>query len=202
MRTLFATAARTLLVLTALTGLAYPLLVNLLAGAIFPRQAQGSLIELDGRIVGSRLIGQPFSGARYFWGRPSATGPVPYNAAASSGANVGPTNPALAERLAAAVAAMRTAHPAQKGPVPVDLVTMSASGLDPHISPAGALYQIERVATARGLDSAVVRNLVNRCIEPRELGVLGEPRVNVLALNLALDALPQGAGSAAGPAGS
>jgi K+-transporting ATPase ATPase C chain len=196
MRSTLVTALRALLVLTALTGFAYPVVVNLLAGALFADQANGSLIERRGRVVGSRLIGQPFAGQRYFWGRPSATGPVPYNAAASSGANVGPTNPALAERLIASVASMRAAHPTQKGPVPVDLVTMSASGLDPHITPAAALYQVDRVAAARGLGPEVVRILVTKAIEPRQLGFLGEPRVNVLELNLALDGIGAAPGSA------
>ncbi len=188
MKSTLVVAARALLVLTLLLGLAYPLAMNLLAGLLFADQAKGSLIERDGKIVGSSLIGQPFSGPRYFWSRPSATGPVPYNAAASSGANVGPTNAALADRLTASVAAMRAAHPTQKGPVPVDLVTMSASGLDPHISPAAAFYQADRVAAARGLSPGAVRALVTKAIEPRQLGFLGEPRVNVLELNLTLDA--------------
>lgn len=190
-------AARCLLVLTVLTGLAYPLLINALAGLLFADQAKGSLIERDGKVVGSHLIGQSFSGPGYFWGRPSATGTVAYNAAASSGANVGPTNPALGERLEAAVAAMRAAHPSQKGPVPVDLVTMSGSGLDPHISPAAAAYQVERVAAARAMAPETVRDLVAKATEPRQLGFLGEPRVNVLELNLALDALSDGASKAA-----
>ncbi len=189
MRSTLLIAMRTLLVLTALTGLAYPLLVTAISGTLFADQARGSLIERGGKIVGSHLIGQPFSGERYFWGRPSATGTMPYNAAASSGANVGPTNPALADRLKASVAAMRAAHPTQKGPVPVDLVTMSASGLDPHISPAAAAYQIDRVAGARSMSPNTVRDLVAKATEPRQFGFLGEPRVNVLELNLALDAL-------------
>ena len=197
MRTHLLTALRSLLVLTLLTGLAYPLAVNLLAGLLFADQAKGSLIERDGKIVGSHLIGQPFAGPGYFWGRPSATGTMPYNAAASSGANIGPTNPALGERLKSSVEAMRAAHPTQKGPVPVDLVTMSASGLDPHITPAAAFYQIDRVAAARALSPATVRGLVEGAVEPRQFGFLGEPRVNVLALNLALDALSPAARSAA-----
>lgn len=189
MRSNLLVALRSLLVLTILTGVAYPLLVEGLAGVLFADKARGSLIEREGKIVGSHLIGQPFSGERYFWGRPSATGPTPYNAAASSGANVGPTNPALGERLQASVAALRAAHPTQKGPVPVDLATMSASGLDPHISPAAAAYQIDRVAAARAMAPFTVRELVAKATEPRQLGFLGEPRVNVLELNLALDDL-------------
>lgn len=197
MRSLLLTATRALVVLTALSGLAYPLLVTALSGALFGAQASGSLIERDGKVVGSRLIGQPFSGQGYFWGRPSATGTMPYNAAASSGANVGPTHPGLAGRLAAAVAAIRAAHPTQRGPVPVDLVTMSASGLDPHISPAAAAYQIDRVAGARAMSPTTVRDLVEKATEGRQLAFLGEPRVNVLKLNLALDALSRPGGKAA-----
>lgn len=197
MRSNLLIATRALLVLTALTGLAYPLLVSVIAGALFADQAKGSLIERDGKVVGSRLIGQPFSGQGYFWGRPSATGGMPYNAAASSGANLGPANPVLTERLAAAVAALRAAHPTQKGSVPVDLVTTSASGLDPHISPAAAAFQIDRVAAARALAPDTLRDLVATATERRQFGFLGEPRVNVLELNLALDALSAPAGKAA-----
>jgi K+-transporting ATPase KdpC subunit len=197
MRSTLLTATRALLVLTALTGLAYPLLVSTISGALFADQAKGSLIERDGKIVGSRLVGQPFSGESYFWGRPSATGSRPYNAAASSGANVGPTNPALAERLKASVKALRAAHPSQKGLVPVDLVTTSASGLDPHITPAAAAYQIDRVAAARAMSPDTVRDVVAQATEPRQLGFLGEPRVNVLELNLALDAISGGVPKAA-----
>jgi len=163
------------LILTVITGLAYPLLVTGIAQVVFPRQANGD----------ASLIGQPFTGPRYFWSRPSATSP-PYNAAASSGSNLGPTNPALINRVKADVERIQKAHPG-KGPVPVDLVTTSASGLDPHISPAAALYQVERVAAARGLDPAVVRGLVEQHVEGRTLGILGEPRVNVLRLNQDLD---------------
>jgi K+-transporting ATPase ATPase C chain len=184
MRNLF-TAIRIFLVLTVVTGVIYPLVVTGIAQAVFPRQANGSLIEKEGQAVGSALIGQPFSGPRWFWGRPSATSPIPYNAAASSGSNLGPTNPALLDRVKADVERIQKAHPG-KGPVPVDLVTTSASGLDPHISPAAAFYQVERVAAARGLDPAVVRGLVAEHVEGRTFGVLGEPRVNVLELNLAL----------------
>lgn len=161
------------LVFTVLTGLAYPLVVTGIAQVAFPRQANGS----------PELIGQPFAGPRYFWSRPSATG---YNF--SGGSNLGPTNPVLIERVKADVERIQAAHPG-KGNVPVDLVTTSASGLDPHISPAAALYQVDRIATARGLDPAVVQGLVEKHTEGRTFGVIGEPRVNVLELNLELDAL-------------
>lgn len=176
-------------VLTLLTGVAYPLAVTLIAQMAFSHQANGSLIERDGKTVGSALIGQQFDGPKYFWGRPSATGPVPYNAAASTGSNFGPTNPAQLDAVKSRVANLRAAHPGQESDVPIDLVTASGSGLDPHITPAAAEYQVSRVAEARGLDAAKVRELVAEQSEGRTFGVLGEPRVNVLELNLALDAL-------------
>jgi potassium-transporting ATPase KdpC subunit len=176
--------------LTIATGVVYPLLVTVVAQAIFPHQAGGSLIvDGDGAIVGSALIGQPFDDPKYFWSRPSATGPVPYNAAVSSGSNLGPTNPALSEAVVGRVQALQAADPDNKAPVPVDLVTASGSGLDPHISPAAAEYQLSRVARVRGIDPAAVRKLVAEQTAGRTFGVLGEPRVNVLLLNRALDAL-------------
>jgi potassium-transporting ATPase KdpC subunit len=178
-----------LLLLTAITGLAYPLLVTGIAQLVFPRQANGSLIVKEGQAVGSELIGQPFDDPRYFWGRPSATAPFPYNAAASTGSNLGPSNPSLVDAVRTRVAALRAVDPGNTRPVPVDLVTASASGLDPHISLAAALYQVPRVARERGLSEEGVEALVHRCTAGRQLGVLGEPRVNVLDLNLALDAV-------------
>lgn len=175
--------------LTIITGGIYPLLVTGIAQFAFPFQANGSVIVQDGRSVGSALIGQGFDDPRYFWGRPSATSPVPYNAASSSGSNLGPTNPALVEAVRGRAAALRQADPAETGPIPVDLVTASGSGLDPHVSPAAAYFQAARVARLRRLEASRVRELVAQHVEPRTLGVLGEPRVNVLRLNLALDAL-------------
>lgn len=183
-------AATLLALFTLVTGVAYPLAVTGVAQAIFPAQANGSLVEVDGRVVGSSLMGQPFDDPRYFWGRPSATGPSPYNASASTGSNLGPTNPALATAVRERVAALRAADPEQASmPIPVDLVTASGSGLDPHVSPAAALYQVHRVARVRGVPEDRVRALVEAHVEVRTLGVLGEPRVNVLRLNLALDEL-------------
>jgi K+-transporting ATPase ATPase C chain len=178
---------RALLVLTVLTGFAYPLAVTGISQLGFARQANGSLIEKDGKVLGSRLIGQPFSDAKYFWSRPSATSPMPYNGAASSGSNQGPTNPALKEAVEGRVKALREAGADPTKPVPVDLVTASGSGLDPHISPAAAEYQVARVAKARNIPEDKLRELVQKHTEGRQLGILGESRVNVLTLNLDLD---------------
>lgn len=177
------------LALTVLTGLAYPLVVTGLARILFSDRASGSLIVRQGRPVGSALIGQPFSDPKYFWGRPSVTTPYPYNAGLSGGSNLGPTNPALVAQVKARIEALRAADPENRAPVPVDLVTSSASGLDPDISPAGAFYQVGRVARARHLPGDRVRELVERHVKGRTFGLLGEPRVNVLELNLALDEL-------------
>jgi K+-transporting ATPase ATPase C chain len=174
-------------VLSAITGLVYPYIVTAIAQSLISRQANGSLIEQNGRAVGSDLIGQPFESPKYFWSRPSATSPYPYNASSSSGSNQGPTNPALTDAVAARIKGLRDADPGNTAPVPVDLVTASASGLDPHISPAAAEYQVARVAKARNLDAQKLRALVAAATEGRQFGFLGEPRVNVLRLNLALD---------------
>ena len=175
--------------MTLLTGVVYPLAVSAVAWTLFPTPTAGNLIVKDGKIIGSRLIGQPFQSDKYFWSRPSATGPYPYNAGVSSGSNLGPINPALIDAVKGRVATIREKHPDQTGDVPIDLVTASGSGLDPHISPAAAYYQVERVAAARNLKPDVVRQLVEQHVESRTLGILGEPRVNVLLLNLALDDL-------------
>lgn len=175
--------------LTIITGILYPLAVTGVATVLFPSAASGSLIVKDGKPIGSRLIGQPFDEAKYFWGRPSGTGPYGYNAGASSGSNLGPLNPALESAVKDRVANLKAADPSQQESPPVDLVTASGSGLDPHISPAAAFYQVGRVATARNLAAERVKELVQQHIELRTLGLLGEPRVNVLVLNLALDEL-------------
>ncbi|BBL76401.1 potassium-transporting ATPase subunit KdpC [Methylomagnum ishizawai] len=181
-----------LAIFTVLTGMVYPAAVTGLAQALFPGQANGSLIrDRDGRLQGSRLIGQPYSDPGLFWGRPSATAAYPYNAGASGGSNQGPLNPALKDAVQARIQALREADPGNTAPVPVDLVTASASGLDPQISPAAAEYQVGRVARARHLAPQTVRDLVARHTEDRQWGVLGEPRVNVLELNLELAALPR-----------
>jgi potassium-transporting ATPase KdpC subunit len=177
-----------LLVLTVITGMIYPAVVSGLAQLFFSNAANGSLIaDQEGKSTGSRLIGQPFSDPKYFWGRPSATAPFPYNAGASSGSNQGPTNPALIDAVTARIKALRDADPDNRVPIPVDLVTASGSGLDPHISPAAADYQAGRVARARNQPIDNIRDLVSRHTEGRQLGILGEPRVNVLTLNQALD---------------
>lgn len=181
-------------ILTLITGVVYPLAMNGIGAVLFSDQARGSIIQRDGKAFGSSLIGQPFSDPKYFWSRPSATGPVPYTTfnadklTGSSGSNQGPTNPALLDAVKSRIEALRAADPGNTGPVPVDLVTASGSGLDPHISPAAAEYQVDRVARLRGLDPQRVRTIVESKTEGRQLGILGEPRVNVLALNLALDA--------------
>lgn len=191
------------IVLSVVTGLIYPLVVTRVAQTAFPHQANGSLITQGGKAVGSELIGQSFSMPGYFWGRLSATGPMAYNAAASGGSNLGPTNPALVDAVKARIEELRAADPGNTRPVPVDLVTASASGLDPHISPAAAEFQAGRVAQARGLPLSQVQALVRQHTEDPFLGLLGESRVNVLALNLALDvakpASPAPAASAAKP---
>ena len=176
-----------LILMTVVTGIAYPVVVTGVAQVLFPRRAAGSLIVKDGKPVGSRLIGQPFSEPRYFWGRPSATSPQPYNGLASGGSNAGPLNPALTAAIRARIAALRAAEPGNHAPIPVDLVTASGSGLDPDISLAAAYYQADRIARARHLTPDRVRALIAAHAKGRLLGVLGEPRVNVLELNLALD---------------
>ena len=181
-----------LVLLSLVTGVAYPLVVTGIAQAVFPSQANGSLILRDGKPVGSSLIGQPFDDLRYFWGRLSATAPFAYNAGASSGSNLGPINPALHTAAKGRIDALREADPGNQAPIPVDLVTASGSGLDPDISPAAAFYQVPRVARARHLDEERVRELVHTHIRHRQLGLLGEPRVNVLRLNLALDGMTPG----------
>lgn len=181
-------AASVFALLTAITGLTYPLVVTGIAQAAFADVANGSIVVVDGQAVGSSLIGQAFTAPKYFWSRPSATGPMPNNAGASSGSNLGANNPVLIDAVASRIAALRAADPGNPAAVPIDLVTASGSGLDPEISLAAAAYQAERVARARGLDPATVRSLIDRHAVRPWLGVVGEPRVNVLLLNLALDA--------------
>jgi K+-transporting ATPase ATPase C chain len=184
-------ALRMLIVLSVLTGIVYPYLVTGIAQVAFPRAANGSLIVDNGKALGSNLIGQPFDDPKYFWSRPSATSPQPYNAAASSGSNQGPRNPALANAVTGRIKVLREADPDNNAPVPVDLVTASGSGLDPDISVAAADYQIHRVAKARGMSEDKVRALVADNTNGRTFGILGEPRVNVLKLNLSLDRTPK-----------
>jgi len=187
---LFKPAIILFVLLSVLTGVIYPAIVTGLAHVLFPSQANGSLMtDRNDKLTGSRLIGQPFSSPGHFWGRPSATGPFPYNAGASSGSNLGPTNPALVDAVKARIQALKVADPDNKTPIPVDLITASGSGLDPHISPAAADYQVNRVAKARKIDPEKLRELVQTHTEARQWGLLGEPRVNVLTLNLALDTI-------------
>ncbi len=185
----FRSAASLLIVMTILLGVAYPLAITGIARLAFPRQATGSLVVRDGKLIGSTLIGQNFASPRYFWGRPSATTPQPYNGIGSTGSNLGPLNPALLDAVRANAKALRDADPGNGLPIPVELVTASASGLDPEISPAAARYQAGRVARARGLTAAQVERVIASLEQGRVLGFIGEARVNVLALNLALDEL-------------
>jgi len=189
MRAQIRPALMTLLIFTLMTGVIYPLVVTGVAQLVFPRQANGSLIVRNGQTVGSGLIGQQFDAPKYFWGRLSATGPFPYNAAASSGSNLGPSNPALLDAVQARITALKAADPTNTQPIPVDLVTASGSGLDPNISVAAALYQVPRVARVCGMSETAVRALVDQFTQGRQFGFLGEPRVNVLELNLALDGI-------------
>jgi len=189
MKTLLRPAVSLFILLTAVTGVVYPLAVTGLAKVAFPEAADGSLIFKDGKPVGSSLIGQNFSDPKYFWGRPSATSPQPYNASASSGSNQGPLNPALVDAVKGRIDALKAANPDNKLPIPADLVNASASGLDPHISPEAAAYQVARVASQRHLPPADIKALVSQHTEGRQWGVFGEPRVNVLQLNIALDSL-------------
>lgn len=189
MSRLIRNALTMLLVMTVITGLVYPLIATGVAQVLFPHQANGSLIERDGKPIGSEMIGQYFDDPRYFWGRPSATAPQPYNGTASNGSNLGPTNPALRDAVQQRIDALRKADPGNTTPVPADLVTASGSGLDPEISPAAAQYQVARVARVRRVSAEQVQALVVKFTQGRQLGLLGEARVNVLQLNLALDAL-------------
>lgn len=189
MKTLIRPAITLFATLSVITGIAYPLAVTGIAKAVFPNQANGSLILKEGKPVGSSLIGQNFADAKYFWGRPSATGPMPYNATASSGSNQGPLNPALSDAVKVRIEALKVADPSNTRPIPADLVTASGSGLDPQISVSAADYQSARIAKARGLSSEEVQKLISNHTEGRSFGIFGESRVNVLALNLALDQL-------------
>ena len=192
MKSMFRPLVVIFVVLAAITGLAYPAVITAIGQTAFASQANGSLIEANGKVVGSKLIGQQFDAPKYFWGRLSATSPMPYNASNSGGSNTGPTNPALADEVKGRIAALQAAGTDMSKPVPVDLVTSSGSGLDPEISPAAAAYQIERVAKARKMPANDVEALVERYTSGRQFGVLGEPRVNVLQLNLALDEAQHG----------
>ena len=189
LRTQIRPAIVAIAIFTLLSGILYPLVITGIAQGIFQHQANGSLIELNGKVVGSELIGQPFDDPRYFWSRPSATTPYPYNAAASSGSNLGPTNPVLHKIVQTRIAALRTADPTNNLSIPIDLVTASGSGLDPDISVAAAYYQVPRVAQARALSEEEVRALVDRFKQGTSVSLLGEPRVNVLLLNLSLDGI-------------
>lgn len=191
MLTTIRNAFMSLLVFTILTGLVYPVAVTAIAQVLFPDQANGSILMKEGKPVGSTLIGQQFDDPKYFWGRISATGPFPYNGDSSSGSNLGSNNPALLKAVKERIAALHAADPGNTLNIPVDLVTASGSGLDPHISPAAVAYQVQRVALARGIETAIVGALVAANTEDRQFGILGEPRVNVLRLNLALDELGQ-----------
>lgn len=188
MKTLIRPAVSLFVLLSAVTGIVYPVAVTGIAQAVFPDAAAGSLILKDGKPVGSGLIGQNFTDPKYFWGRPSATAPQPYNASASGGSNQGPLNPALVDAVEGRIEALKAADPDNKRPVPADLITASGSGLDPHISPAAAVYQVERIARTRQIKAETVATLVAGNTEGRQLGLFGEPRVNVLKLNLSLDA--------------
>lgn len=188
MKTLIRPALSLFVLMSVITGLAYPVAVTGIAGTLFPKEAAGSLIVKEGKPAGSALIGQNFTDPEYFWGRPSATGPQPYNSAASSGSNQGPLNPALVAAVKGRIEALKAADPDNKRPIPADLVTASGSGLDPEISPSAAEYQVARIARVRGLPAEGIRALVAASTQDRQWGIFGEPRVNVLALNLALDA--------------
>jgi K+-transporting ATPase ATPase C chain len=189
MKTLLRQGATMLLLFSILVGIVYPVFVTVVAQGLFSAQAQGSMIRRDGQVVGSELIGQPFDDPKYFWGRPSATAVFPYNASASNASNLGPTNPSLRDAVQQRIDALRAVDLDNRGAIPVDLVTTSASGLDPHISPAAAYFQVARIARLRGLDAARVRSLVDAHVEAQAFGLLGERRIHVLRLNLALDEL-------------